>query len=86
MMMRAVPPICASFQLPFPQQPSFQDANRKKQNVSVVVSLSRAQFAMHICLLCLTLAMSFIFLSGSLLSETTSSTYRSQVSHLVLIL
>ncbi|XP_039840131.1 putative uridine kinase C227.14 isoform X2 [Panicum virgatum] len=33
MMMRAVPPICASFQLPFPQQPSFQDANRKKQNV-----------------------------------------------------
>ena len=59
MMMRAVPPICASFQLPFPQQPSFQDANRKKQNVSVVVSLSCAQFAMHVCLLCLTLALSF---------------------------
>ncbi|KAG2621985.1 ATP-dependent kinase-like protein notR' isoform X2 [Panicum virgatum] len=33
MMMRAVPPIRASFQLEFPQQPSFQVANRKKQNV-----------------------------------------------------
>ncbi|PUZ60750.1 hypothetical protein GQ55_4G180500 [Panicum hallii var. hallii] len=33
LMMRAVPPIRASFQPAFPQHSSFQDANRKKQTV-----------------------------------------------------
>ena len=48
--MRAVPPIHASFHPAFPQHSSFQDANRKKQTVSGF-SLSRKEFAVHICLL-----------------------------------
>ena len=83
-MMRAVPPIHASFHPAFPQHSSFQDANGKKQTVSGF-SLSRKEFAMHVCLLCLTLALIFYF-SGCLLSKKASSTDISQVSHLLLIL
>ena len=59
-MMRAVPPIHASFHPAFPQHSSFQDANGKKQTVSGF-SLSRKEFAMHVCLLCLTLALILFF-------------------------
>ena len=62
----------------FPQHLSLQDSNGKKQTVSGF-SLFGKEFSMHVCLLCLTLALLYFF-SGSLLSKTTRSTDKSRVS------
>ena len=59
----------------FPQHSSFQDANRKKQTVSGV-SLSRKEFVMHICLLCLTLALILFFFRLLAIKESKLHIYK----------
>ena len=59
----------------FPQHSSFQDANRKKQTVSGV-SLSRKEFVMHICLLCLTLALILFFFRLLAIKESKLHRYK----------